>query len=277
MLASPWCRAGAGSGIRDADGGGGDGAGPPYWLRLPKGVPMANQLPDHVPGTVPDLLPVLAKGKHRSPAEGGCFMEFASWMAGERWSDHPSCTHPLLASLARLVNDAVTDYHRPQLAPLVPAVVGLAHDDLHVDALVARRCALIALPHARPEDRRVLAVALLTADRVLADLDARPEGLVSEEVEQTLAVTPAAADWAREMAVGRLPSARAFRRHAGPTAVRCAVNAILHGTCGQRDLALHGMLAAAIDDVVAWLEPPAAAVDADRWSEGCHLLDPVPV
>jgi len=28
-------------------------------------------------------------------------MEFASYLAGERWSDHPACTHPLLAVLAR--------------------------------------------------------------------------------------------------------------------------------------------------------------------------------
>ena len=28
-------------------------------------------------------------------------MEFASFLAGERWSDHPACTHPLLAGVAR--------------------------------------------------------------------------------------------------------------------------------------------------------------------------------
>ncbi len=29
-------------------------------------------------------------------------MELASYLAGERWSDHPACTHPLLAEAARL-------------------------------------------------------------------------------------------------------------------------------------------------------------------------------
>ena len=55
----------------------------------------------------PDIMPVLSRGGHRSPRKGACFMELASFLAGEPWSDHPSCTHPLLASLARDVNDHV--------------------------------------------------------------------------------------------------------------------------------------------------------------------------
>lgn len=39
----------------------------------------------------PELLPVLSPGKHRNPRKGACFMEFASYLAGERWSDHPPC------------------------------------------------------------------------------------------------------------------------------------------------------------------------------------------
>ena len=48
---------------------------------------------------VPDLVPILSRGKHRNPRKGACFMELASYLAGERWSDHPRCTHPLLASV----------------------------------------------------------------------------------------------------------------------------------------------------------------------------------
>ena len=54
---------------------------------------------------LPDMLPVLSRGKHRNPRKGACFMELASYLAGERWSDHPACTHPLLAAIARLVNE----------------------------------------------------------------------------------------------------------------------------------------------------------------------------
>lgn len=221
----------------------------------------------------PDLLPVLSRGKHRSPAVGGCFMEFASWLAGERWSDHPRCTHPLLASLARLVNDGVSDDFRPRLAPLIPSVVGLAGHDLHVDALVARRGAITALPLARPDDQRALAVAVLTSERVLADLDARPERLLGEEAERALAAAPAAAAWARHLAGTLVPPARAFRRHAAPTAVRCAVGAIAGADLPDRDRVLHDLLATAIDDVVVWMEPEPDPVDAQRWADGCRLLD----
>jgi len=71
--------------------------------------------------TTPELMPVLSRGKHRNARRGACFMEMASFLAGERWSDHPACTHPLLANLARLVNDTVSDRLRPQLIPLIPS------------------------------------------------------------------------------------------------------------------------------------------------------------
>src|SRR5215468_2698840 len=78
---------------------------------------------------VPDGVPVLSRGRHRSARRGACFMEFASFLAGERWSDHPSCTHPLLAQLARRVNDLIGDTGRQQLVPLVPSVVGRHGDE----------------------------------------------------------------------------------------------------------------------------------------------------
>ena len=59
---------------------------------------------------LPDGIPVLSRGHHRTPRRGACFMELASVLAGERWSDHPACTHPLLAELARLVNDDTSDH-----------------------------------------------------------------------------------------------------------------------------------------------------------------------
>ena len=66
---------------------------------------------------LPDLMPVLSRGKHRSARKGACFMELASFLAGERWSDHPQCTHPLLASVARMVNDATSDDARARVSP----------------------------------------------------------------------------------------------------------------------------------------------------------------
>ena len=31
----------------------------------------------------PDVMPILSPGRHRSPRRGACFMEFASYLAGE--------------------------------------------------------------------------------------------------------------------------------------------------------------------------------------------------
>lgn len=72
----------------------------------------------------PDLLPVPAPGKHLDPADGACLMEAASLFAGEPFSDHPSCVHPTIAALARLLNDASTDAGRTALWRLIPDVIG---------------------------------------------------------------------------------------------------------------------------------------------------------
>jgi hypothetical protein len=49
-------------------------------------------------------------------------MEYVSLLAGTRFNDHPACTDPTLAALARLVNDASSDAARPALALLAPAL-----------------------------------------------------------------------------------------------------------------------------------------------------------
>src|SRR5918911_561694 len=110
---------------------------------------------------LPQVLPILSRGKHRSPRKGACFMELASFLAGERWSDHPGCTHPLLAALARHVNDYTSDVNRQRLAGLIPSVIGLTSDDPHLDALIALRCATTAMPLVSAERQQVMAGAPL--------------------------------------------------------------------------------------------------------------------
>jgi hypothetical protein len=56
------------------------------------------------------------------PEDGACLMEYVSVLAGRPFSDHPRCTDPTLAELARLVNDASTDEGRPRLAVLAPTL-----------------------------------------------------------------------------------------------------------------------------------------------------------
>ena len=82
---------------------------------------------------VPEIVPILSRGKHRNSRKGACFMEMASYLAGERWSDHPKCTHPLLAMVARLVNDNTSDDHRSRLTELIPSVIGLTTTDRRAD------------------------------------------------------------------------------------------------------------------------------------------------
>ncbi len=145
---------------------------------------------------VPDAVPVLSPGRHRTPRKGACFMEFASYLAGEPWSDHPGCTHPALAALARGVNDSVSDGSRRELVSLIPEVVGLNGGDRSLDLWIALRCAHVALPVASETRQNVLALAVLKAEEELALLEGRDAGLVSQESRRVLAEVPGAHRWA---------------------------------------------------------------------------------
>jgi len=173
---------------------------------------------------VPELVPVLSAGKHRNPRKGACFMEMASFLAGERWSDHPRCTHPLLASMARLVNDALDDDERPRIAELVPDVVGVTSSDFGVDVAIATRAAAAALPIAPQTRQHVLAVGLLTARRVAGSLPADPalEALSREAFD----AAPEAAAWAERYARTTSVSERTYRRQTAPHTVAYAVEGI---------------------------------------------------
>jgi hypothetical protein len=82
----------------------------------------------------------LAFGTHLSPLDGVCLMEAVSVAAGQRWTDAPDCTHPLLSHLARLVNDASSPEARRQLVDYVPALVGASSDDPAVYPRLAAAC-----------------------------------------------------------------------------------------------------------------------------------------
>jgi hypothetical protein len=53
-------------------------------------------------------------------------MEATAVLAGEPHSDRPACVHPVLATLARVVNDAVADEVRATLLPLSVRLIGTA-------------------------------------------------------------------------------------------------------------------------------------------------------
>lgn len=177
------------------------------------------------PGT-PDFMPLLSPGKHRNPRKGACFMEMASYLAGERWSDHPSCTHPLLAGMAREVNDRVGDDARQRLVPMIPDVVGVVGDDVRVDAAIALEAALTALPLVSQSRQRVAAVGILRTEALLAELDEQPAGHLSHRSRVALAEVPDAADWAKDFAgLGWGPKG-SFSRRGAPAIVHNAVAGI---------------------------------------------------
>ncbi|MBA2740241.1 MAG: hypothetical protein H0U47_11350 [Nocardioidaceae bacterium] len=224
------------------------------------------------PAGLPELMPLLSRGKHRNPRKGACFMELASYLAGERWSDHPSCTHPLLAELARLVNDLTSNAGRPRLAPLIPAVIGVRSDDLRMDAQIALRCAQAALPVAAEERQRVLAVSVLTGERVLAELDGRAQDDLSARSQAALAAVPLAAERSRRLVGDVGVSIRGYRRHAAPATVRCAVRGIAEACIDDPDALMHAVLSGVVADCRRWQAAgPQPRIDADRWTTACQL------
>lgn len=218
---------------------------------------------------MPDLVPVLSRGKHRNPRKGACFMEFASFLAGEPWSDHPKCTHPVLAALARDVNDHIGDEGRREIAPLVPEVIGLNLDDPIIDALLAREVALAALPIASAERQRVAAVGLLRCEQVLNQLEGRPARHVSARVESALARVPDARDWAREfcgVGFGRLEK---FRSRSAPAIVHSAVVGIAEACVSDADQRLVDLLRRSIANCATWMGR-GTRVAEDQWHQICH-------
>jgi hypothetical protein len=228
---------------------------------------------------VPESVPVLSRGKHRNARKGACFMELASFLAGESWSDHPACTHPLLASLARLVNDHTSDDARPQLAPLIPNVIGLTSDDPYVDVVIALRSACTALPVASAGRQRALAVGVIVANRLVAPLDQPPIDTLKEQSRWALAQAPYATQWAERFVEHSSTPVARFRKHAAPSIVRLAIEGIAWACEPDIDGSLRELLRSTIDDCTKLIRREASAeagpADADRWAAACQLTGTV--
>jgi hypothetical protein len=222
---------------------------------------------------VPQVLPMLSRGRHRSPRRGACFMEMASYLAGQRWSDHPACTHPLLAALARYVNDCTSDAGRPRLAVLIPSVIGLVGEDPRVDVRLALLCATRALPVVAAERQRMMAVAALACERALADAEGRPVGELGEATRTALAQVPSAAQWAQRVTTQIPPSVRGLPRHGAPHVVAQAVLGIAQACIPDPDAVLHDLLTAAVDVVASSTgqDGRSAVPDPARWADACRL------
>ncbi len=190
-------------------------------------------------------------------------MEYASFLAGERWSDHPRCTHPLLAGVARGVNDHISDASRSRLVGLIPSVIGLTADDPRVDAGIAVRCAATALPVVAEHRQHALAAGLLTARRLLAQLNhENPSPIDTTELfdhaQTALSKVPHAARWAEQFTTGTHLTPRALQRRSAPCMVRLAVIGIAEACIPDPDRLLYELLTTVIRDGTQWLGPKSS-------------------
>jgi hypothetical protein len=171
-------------------------------------------------------------------------MELASMLAGERWSDHPGCTHPLLAQLARQVNDHTSDEGRQELTLLIPSVVGRRGSDqtwLTAAVAVAAK-AILDVPEAT---QRVLAGGLLQAEQLCAD--AEPDlAATRREAQSALELVPGAVAWVERLRVRNQIDAKTFAQRCAPTIVRCAVTGIVASRSPDCDRRLRALLEAGI-------------------------------
>ena len=215
----------------------------------------------------PDVMPILSPGRHRSPRRGACFMEFASYLAGERWSDHPACTHGTLAHLARLVNDCTSEAGRARLTPLIPEVIGLTSDDPLLDVLIAVRAAHAALPVAAEERQRSQAVGLHVALGVLAERDEELAAESREVAEAALRAAPAADAWAVRFIEGIGPARPGMTVRQCRDLVTGAVDGIARACVGDSDDRLVALLTAAVSDTARFVGASRGAADVPAKAE----------
>lgn len=188
-----------------------------------------------VRASAPEFVPILTAGRHRNARRGACFMEFASFLAGERWSDHPACTHRIVAALARDVNDLTPDRARDELMPLVTRVIGV-HD---VDELrVAMIAATAAMPVASLDRQRALGVGILLL--VTA-------GAPAADAEHAFSFAPDTERWARSY-LARTPRHR-FGDRTCEAIVHTAAVGIALACVDDADVRLRALLQTVLDEV----------------------------
>lgn len=214
----------------------------------------------------PTALPILSRGKHRRPRHGACLMEYTSVLAGERFSDSPRCTDPVLAAVARCVNDYSSDAARQRLAPLAADLTTASGAGEDARTRMVRRCLTTALACATGSRRQALTVALLGLDRAAAGAG-RGWDSTMLSLDSELALlgidcdTAAAAAYVAKIPVGVGEHAR----RALPVAVEMAVSTIA-GSGPDSDEVLYRLLVSCLADYRATTDdhqPSRAAWVAD--------------
>ncbi|UFU06219.1 hypothetical protein [Ruania halotolerans] len=197
--------------------------------------------------TAPTSMPMLARGRHRNPRRGACFMELASYLAGESWSDAPACTDPALAHVARLVNDLTPDQSRPLLASLIPSVIGLRNLGPGFEDELALIAAVHALPIASQSRQRGLAVGVGRTLGEFGTYRTDASAQVRSRARHALGEMPALEQWAREF-VDTMGSGRRGRpaRSSASTITEMAVRGIADACVPDPEDRMRALLAEVI-------------------------------
>ena len=170
---------------------------------------------------IPDGLPVLSRGKHRSPRQGACFMEMASVLANEPWSDRPRCTHPLLAQLARWSTTTPPTPGAPGSSSMIPEVVGVHGHGLQWEVALVAAVAAQAVYDVPEPEQRALAAGLLRCDELAERYDVAAVDRAA--IHAALDRVPGATRWAQSFMTGSAPiKPKAFQRQSAPAVLLCS-------------------------------------------------------
>ncbi|PFG20968.1 hypothetical protein [Serinibacter salmoneus] len=220
------------------------------------------------------LHPPLDGRRHLLRRDRATFLEAVTVLAGERWSDSPSGTDPVIAALARSVNALVSNPARERLTPLVPLAVGLRSDEPHWNAWLSLRVIGEVLPTAPEVRQRSLAVGVLAAARTLRGSEhdgAAHRGPVVDSQGLTPGAraaaeqVPAALRWAREFissnADGHASGSEPYGTDAASRVMENAAHAIVESTAHDPDGELIRLLAGTLVAARAWAGLPEDAAD----------------
>ena len=121
------------------------------------------------------MMELLGRGVHANPRRGCNVLEYASVLAGERWSSRPRSVHPALADVAGMVNDQMTDDNRRLLTPLAPWLLGTSTADPRAWPAITGACIRAALAWASEPGKPRLKADLDTARNWLAETSRSPD------------------------------------------------------------------------------------------------------
>jgi hypothetical protein len=74
-----------------------------------------------------------------------CVLELVSKLAREPWTDRPTCVHPVLGTIARVVHDHSSPVARQALLPLAPLFLDTARPGFDLSARLVALCVSTAL------------------------------------------------------------------------------------------------------------------------------------